>query len=370
MKAVLLLPTYNERENIITLLDRLRQAVTHSGFEVAYLVIDDSSPDGTARVVREYAVKHDHVILLTGKKGGLGKALLRGMEYAVGKLDADVILQMDADLSHDPGDAPKFLKAISEGADFAVGSRYIPGGSIPGNWGLHRKIFSIVANAIVRMGLGYPRVHDWTGGYRAYRKRFVDQNKEAVRRYSGYVFQIAFLHGAVKAGAKIVEIPIHFSDRRFGRSKIVPSKYIMNVFEYIFRARLMSLKNGPFKKFAVVGTIGFVINTLALEFFVAHGVHPGLASAVGAELAIISNFILNNRWTFRERRVTGIKKFFKFLQFNVTSIGAIIIQSGTVITGSLIFGIGFYRFYYLLGVGLGLIWNYWMYSNVIWKKSQ
>src|SRR3989344_6677638 len=151
MKLVVILPTYNEGENIITLLDALHEVlVGRNDYTISYLVVDDNSPDGTKELVTEYQKKHKDVFLVTGKKEGLGKAMVRGMTYAVTHLKADYLLQMDADLSHDPMVIPQFFRAIGSGADFVIGSRYIPGGSIPENWGIHRKIFSIVGNAIVR----------------------------------------------------------------------------------------------------------------------------------------------------------------------------------------------------------------------------
>ena len=369
MKIVVILPTYNERENIVKLLTELevfKQSIhNHS---ISFLVADDMSPDGTEAVVKAYQKTHKDVYCISGKKEGLGKALLRAMSYAVDTLHAELIVQMDADLSHDPKKFPLFIKAIDDGADFSVGSRYIKGGSIPENWGIHRKIFSIVGNAIVRYGLGHPGVHDWTGGYRAFKKKFFVENKDEMKAYSGYVFQIAFLHKAIEKNAQVVEIPFHFTDRLYGKSKIAPFEYIKNVLEYVIKARIHGFFQGTFGKFAVVGTIGFIINTFILIFLKELGVHPAIGSALGAECAIISNFFLNNRWTFHDRIVRGKQLIGKFLQFNGTSLGAIVIQSLTVYIGTVIFGISAYFISYILGVGIGLMWNYWMYSRVIWKK--
>ncbi len=371
MNVVLILPTYNERDTILVLLEKAAEAfapLNHHSFK--YLIVDDTSPDGTAEAVEEYAKKHKNIFVLRGKKEGLGRALLRGMTYAVDKLDADILIQMDADLSHDPKVLPKFIKALDGGADIAVGSRYIPGGAIPEDWGLHRKIFSIVGNSIVRFGLGYPSLHDWTGGYRAFYNKYYEINKDKMLKYSGYVFQIAFLHNSVMAGARVYEVPIKFTDRRFGHSKIAPGEYIKNVFEYVIKQRLHSLKTGNFKKFLVVGGIGFVINTVILEFCVhAVGLKPAVGSIIGAEFAIISNFFLNNAWTFKDQAIEQGKKLSKLMQFNFSAIGAIIIQAVSVFVGTHLFGEPSYRIFYILGVGIGLIYNYFMYSKVIWKKK-
>lgn len=371
MNVVLIIPTYNERENILVLLEQAIKAFsTFSHHSFSYLVVDDNSPDGTGGLVKEFAKTHKNVHLLTGQKEGLGRALLRGMTYAVEKFHADILVQMDADLSHDPKVLPKFIEAIDNGADFVVGSRYIPGGSIPDNWGVDRKIYSSVGNSIVRFGLGYPSVHDWTGGFRAFYKKYFESNKTKVAKYSGYVFQIAFLYNAVLQSAKIVEVPIHFADRRYGKSKMFVKEYIRHVLQYVFTQRFKALYKGPFKKFLVVGSIGFAINTVVLELMIhVIGTSPTIGSALGAELAILSNFFLNNAWTFKERTNGDGIKITKLLQFNTTSLGALLLQAGTVFVGTNIHGKSWYMLYYMLGVGFGLVWNYTMYSKVIWKKK-
>ncbi len=371
MKAVVILPTYNERENITLILERIllawKQVKRHT---LTILVVDDNSPDGTARDVRRYQKNHTNVVLVSGKKEGLGSALLRGMNYALDTLHAEIIVQIDADLSHDPVVLPEFMEAIDEGAGFVVGSRYIPGGSIPDNWGLHRKIYSVIGNAFIRFGLGFTTVHDWTGGYRAYERSFAEKSRKELSKYQGYLFQIAFLHKSMKRGARVVEVPIHFTDRRFGHSKIAPSQYIRDILRYVLTQRLKETLFGSFGKFLVVGSIGFMINTAVLEAMVRFGFHPALGSGIGAELAIISNFLLNNAWTFKSRKVTGKQALGKFLQFNMTSVGAILIQAGTVWFGTTFFGAALYRWFYIVGVGIGLIWNYTMYSRVIWMNRR
>lgn len=369
MNTVVILPTYNERDNIKTLLDGIFDAWRKvSGHKLTILVIDDKSPDGTSEVVNQYRRRHPNVILLTKEKEGLGSALLYGIAYALDVLHAEIIVQMDADLSHDPTSLPLFMAALDKGGDFAVGSRYIDGGSIPENWGIHRKLFSVVGNGIVRFGLGFTHVHDWTGGYRAYTEKFARYSRTELSKYQGYVFQIAYLHKSILRGAKIIEVPIRFTDRKFGHSKIAPSQYIRDVLQYVFEQRMKQIVTGSFGKFLVVGSIGFIINTVILEVFVHNGFHPAAGSGLGAELAIISNFILNNSWTFGTRKVRGFDAIAKFLQFNATSLGAVLIQSGTVWIGSMVFGVSVYRWFYVIGVGIGLLWNYTMYSKVIWKK--
>ena len=373
MKAVVLLPTYNERENIIKILDILENVKKRiSGHTISFLVVDDTSPDGTKDVVFLYQKTHKDVFLILGKKEGLGSALLRGMTYAVEKMHADIIVQMDADLSHDPDKLPLFFKALNDGADFVVGSRYIPGGSIPENWGFHRKLYSIIGNALVRFGLGYIGVHDWTGGYRAYRKKFFDMYKESMKAYSGYVFQIAFLHKAIRGGAKVVEIPFHFTDRLYGHSKIAPLEYIRKIIEYICTSRIHDILHGSFGKFLIVGGIGFILNAVILV--IGHDLlklQASIANMIGALVAIFSNFNFNNLWTFQKNKVTTLKEYIiKLIQFYGTSLlGVVVIQTGTIELCTRIFGDQWYFIYFLIGTTLLLIWNYIMYSKVIWKRK-
>ncbi|MBI5613860.1 glycosyltransferase [Candidatus Gottesmanbacteria bacterium] len=372
MRISVIIPTYNERENILVLLDTLKRAVSKvQQHTFSYVIVDDNSPDGTGATIAAYQKKHKDVFLLSGKKEGLGKALLRGLVYAATKLHADILAQMDADLSHDPRSFPQFIEAIDSGADMAVGSRYIPGGSIPENWGTHRKIFSIVGNSIVRFGLGYSHVHDWTGGYRAYKKSFFEKIQDELSSYSGYVFQIAFLHKILKLHANVSEVPIQFTDRRYGKSKIAPSEYIRNVLYYVGSERSKAFMTSSFLKFLVVGGFGFVVNAVVLKVFhESVGVSPILANLIGATLAIFSNFNLNNIWTFKERKVKSpVEYVLKLIQFYFTSaFGVILIQTGTIYFGIAFFGKEGYFLYFLIGTALLLVWNYVFYSLVIWKK--
>ncbi|HUD20201.1 MAG TPA: glycosyltransferase [Patescibacteria group bacterium] len=372
MKVVVVVPTYNERENIASLLSQLTQAFSVvKNHAISYLVVDDTSPDGTRDAVVAYKKTHKNVEIITGKKEGLGKAILRGMTYAFDHMDADAVLQIDADLSHDPKVAPEFLRALDRGYDFVVGSRYIKGGSIPENWGMHRKIYSVLGNSIVRFGLGHIHVNDWTGGFRAYTKKFYVEIHSELSKYSGYVFQIAFLHKAIHHGAKILEVPFHFTDRLYGHSKIAPAEYIKNIFLYIFESRMQELFSGSFSKFLIVGGIGFAINAVLLMIF-HNWVHftASVANLIGAGVAIFSNYNLNNLWTFGHKKISGFRQYLlKLLQFYATSaFGVIVIQTGIIELGVRLYGDRHYFIYFLGGTALLLVWNYFMYSKVIWKK--
>lgn len=373
MKVVVILPTYNEKGNIGVLIEKIEEVVKNlSNYTFEILVVDDSSPDGTASVVTNLQKYYTNLRLVLNKnKVGLGRAMVIGMDYAVQKLGADLLFEMDADLSHDPKKIPEFLKKIEEGADFVVGSRYIKGGSIPQRWGLHRKIFSRVGNLTVRSILGNFWIHEWTNGFRVLKRKFFEASRNELLDFSGYTFQVAFLHKSLKKGAKIAEVPIDFSERYYGRSKLAPVEYITNLLRYLITARIKELWDNRFLKFVVVGTIGFIINAIGLEVFYRLGFRPGPAAALGAEVAIISNFILNNFWTFSGQKITRLTKILvKFFQFNFTSAGAVIIQGVVVGLGTYVFGDSSRLFFLVFAVVFLVIpYSWFIYNKIIWKTN-
>lgn len=373
MRVIIILPTYNEKGNVERLIEALEKDIfPHiKNHEMQILVADDNSPDGTEQEVRKLMAKYKNIHINTGEKKGLGAAYIRSMTYAIEELKAEVMFEMDADLSHDPSKIPLFLKKIDEGYDIVIGTRYSGGGSIPKNWGINRKIQSVAGNLLVRVVLTRFSTHDWTGGFRALKKEVFLKEKNKLTQYRGYTFQVAFLHKALQDGFKIAEIPFHFEDRTLGRSKIVPAEYIIDLLKYIFKARIQEILFGKFGKFLVVGGIGFVINAIALRFLVeGFAWKPYYANLVGAALAIFSNYNFNNLWTFREHQHSGITRYIvKLVQFYATSsFGVIFIQTGTIYVGVHLIGQRFYFIYFLIGTFFLLIWNFTIYNRFIWKK--
>jgi dolichol-phosphate mannosyltransferase len=374
MKIVIILATYNEKGNVERVITTLEEEVFPKikNHQMYILVADDNSPDGTADEVRKLMKKWKDIDISSGVKNGLGAAYVRGMNFAIEKLNADVMFEVDADLQHDPHKVPEFIKKIEEGNDMVIGNRYSDGGSIPENWPLMRKIFSVVANIFVRTVFAKFSIHDWTGGYRALKKEVFLREKSKLDNYRGYIFQISFLHKAVRDGFKIGEVPFHFTDRTLGSSKIAPLNYIIDVVKYVIFSRVKELIFGKFGKFLVVGGIGFVINAVTLRVLVEYSKwHPAYANLVGAALAIFSNFNLNNIWTFKEAGSTGfIPYVVKLFGFYLSSaIGVILIQTGTIYLGTHLFGQKNYFIYFLIGTFLLLIWNFTIYNKVIWKKK-
>ncbi|HUD09708.1 MAG TPA: glycosyltransferase [Patescibacteria group bacterium] len=373
MKVVVIIPTYNEKGNIERLIKILEEEVFPEikNHEMHILVADDSSPDGTADVVKGLMEKWKNLDINVGEKHGLGAAYIRAMIYAVDK-GADVMFEMDADLQHDPKKIPQFLQKIDEGYDMVIGTRYSQGGSIPENWPLKRKIFSVFGNLLVRFILLKFSIHDWTGGYRALKKEVFLKEKEELASYPSYTFQIAFLNKAVKDGFKIAEVPFHFSDRTLGMSKFPALEYIVNALSYVIMASIKEKLFGPFGKFLVVGGTGFIIQAVILRTMVEiFKIDPIISNLAGAAAAIFSNYNLNNLWTFKTEKINGILQYlWKMSHFYLTSaIGVIIIQSGIIFLGDTLFGKKYYFLYFIFGTAILLIYNFTVYRLIIWRKK-
>ncbi len=213
MKTLVVVPTYNEAENIRDLL----QAVLKAAPEVEVLVVDDNSPDGTARIVEELQRSEPRIHLLKRPgKQGLGSAYVAGFKYAL-EHGYDAVMEMDADFSHDPTDIPRFLKAIRE-ADVVLGSRYTNGISVV-NWPLRRLMLSYMANRYASVVTGVP-IRDLTGGFKCIRREVLEAVGLDNLESDGYAFQIELTVRAWYLGFKIVEIPIVFWERRKGASKM------------------------------------------------------------------------------------------------------------------------------------------------------
>ncbi|MBI4145218.1 polyprenol monophosphomannose synthase [Candidatus Woesearchaeota archaeon] len=237
MNVCVILPTYNERENVKQLVPSILRS--DLSCELHVLVVDDNSPDCTADEIRYLQKTFQKLHLLQReKKQGLGAAYIAGFKHALATLAPDVLLEMDADFSHDPADIPRLLAAIRQGAGLAIGSRYIPGGGIVG-WNRWRRSVSGGGNLVSRMFTRLP-VKDCTAGFRAWRAstlRSIDLDSLGV---SGYAFQISILHAAWRRGCVIKEVPVKFTERRQGTSKLGwkdIAEFFMTAFRLAFLRR-------------------------------------------------------------------------------------------------------------------------------------
>jgi dolichol-phosphate mannosyltransferase len=230
MKTLIIIPTYNEYDNLRPLLD----AISSSAPSCDILIVDDNSPDGTGRLADEIHEQDPRVhVLHRAGKLGLGTAYVAGFKYSI-EQKYDAAFEMDADFSHDPKYLPDFLQAIEQ-ADLVIGSRYIPGGSTP-NWSFGRRCISGFGNIFARVMLGIP-VHDCTAGFRCYRREVLESIDVDTLQSQGYAFQVELAYRVMKQGFKITEIPITFMDRRVGTSKM-SQKIVVEAFTFVLRARL------------------------------------------------------------------------------------------------------------------------------------
>jgi dolichol-phosphate mannosyltransferase len=230
-RAVVCLPTYNEREN----LERMVRALADQDVDV--LVIDDDSPDGTGEIADRLAAELPWVdVLHRPRKEGLGRAYVDGFRHVLSG-DTELVLEMDCDFSHDPSDVSRLIAAVEGGADLALGSRYVAGGGTA-NWGLVRQLISRCASIYTRVLL--MPVHDATGGFKCFRRHVLESIELETIDAAGYVFQIETTYRALRKGFRVVEVPIRFVDRTAGQSKMSRSIVLEAIWK-VPRLRLAAL---------------------------------------------------------------------------------------------------------------------------------
>ena len=235
VEALVVVPTYNERENI----ERLIRSLLGQPLNLAVLVVDDNSPDGTGQIADQIAEREPRVRVIHRQgKLGLGTAYIAGFKWALANTDARYIFEMDADFSHDPHAIPLFLEKIRD-ADLVIGSRYVQGVTVV-NWPLSRLILSVSANIYTRIVTGMP-LHDATGGFKCFRREVLMALPLDHIKSDGYSFQIEMNFHAWKRGFRIVEIPILFTDRLVGASKM-SRRIIWEAAFMVWKLRLASLR--------------------------------------------------------------------------------------------------------------------------------
>jgi dolichol-phosphate mannosyltransferase len=215
----LILPTYNEAENVQAIVEASGEVLARAapeGYRV--LIVDDGSPDGTGELADRLAAQHDWVeVLHRAEKNGIGPAYLAGFRHALDR-GAAYVLEMDSDFSHDPADLARLLEAVYGGADLALGSRYVRGGGVT-DWGMLRRFISEGGSTYARLVLGL-KVRDLTGGFKCFRREVLEAIHFDGVRSRGYAFQVELTYRAVQAGFRVVEVPIIFRDRQHGTSKM------------------------------------------------------------------------------------------------------------------------------------------------------
>ncbi len=395
MKLIVNIPTYNEKDNIAEIIKLvLQQAKKMPGVDLHVLVSDSHSPDGTGDIVKKLTKTNPKIHFLDVKDRGLGIGIVKGHRYAVDRLKADVLAQMDGDLSHDPSTLPQMVKKINDGYDLIIGSRLTKGGKNLLGW--HRRLFTRGSAFYLKIAWGSFRISEYTNSYRVFTKKLFEKIDFSTIPWKSptYIIQPAFLYAAIKAGAKIKEVPITFKDRKSGYSKAKIVSYTLDVLTYGIKVRME--KSKTLIKFLMVGTISYLINSIALGVLYRGSIYsikvldkPLLefiptvdkatkilflsldrllvASIISIELAIIFNFIMHDNWTFKNRSHDG-SKILRFAKFNITSIGSPIIQIFTILFVAHTLGqheqIGL-----AIGVIIGLFFNYFVNLLWVWKEK-
>jgi dolichol-phosphate mannosyltransferase len=310
-RVTLVVPTYREAENLPHLIDRVARVREATGLEIDMLIMDDDSRDGSAELVAARPEPWVAIVVRTAERG-LSAAVLDGMRRARG----DVLVCMDADLSHPPEALPQILRKLAEGGDFVIGSRYVTGGSTSDDWGFLRWLNSRVATLLARP---FTAARDPMAGYFALRRSTFEAGRDL--NPVGYKIGLELL---VKCGCeRVVEVPIHFEDRQYGESKLTLRQQLLYLKHlrrlYIFKYGVWS----QLMQFLTVGALGTAVNLLLLTLLlgVGLGMRPAVATAI--LLSMCFNFVLNRRFSFAAARgQSWLRQFLGFIA--ASSVGAVI----------------------------------------------
>lgn len=349
MKISVVIPTYNERENLPILVDRLFKAL--NGFDFEIIIVDDNSPDGTWMVAESLMLKYGGKIrvLKRPNKLGLASAIIDGFKLSYG----DVIVVMDADLQHPPEALRSLIKPIEAGnADLVIASRYVRDGCIEG-WSFWRILVSRIATLISHMILPETRsIKDPMSGFFILRRSIISGSSLNPK---GYKILLEIL---VKTRPlRFVEIPYVFKARKFGSSKLNFNEYV-NFLNHIFK-----LSNYRPLKFALVGLSGVLVNLGLLEMLIRFSLNVYLAGACSIEISIVNNYLFNTLWTFRNRLKSGFIKAFARYHIAV-ALGAV--MNWAVFAVLVFFGLH-YIISQLIGIFLGYLVNYVLSEYYVWS---
>ena len=312
LKACLVLPTYNEAENIESITKAIFAMQSNIDTQQLYvIVVDDNSPDGTQEIVKKQIPQHPYLRLVTGNKVGLGDAYKRGFSFATSTFKPDLMLQMDADGQHDPTLIPDFINLANDGFSLVIGSRYVPGGSTP-DFSYWRKFLSIVGNFLIRHLGKASNVQDCTSGFRCIKANLLPKCNLDGLSTRGYSFQSLLVCELIRNGAKPIEVPIIFKDRVKGKSKLTlrdQIEFLVSITKITYRY------SEDFIRYCLVGLVGMLVNIGAYLLLNRYLLIPlQAASLIAIEASIVSNFLLNNYWTFKTRpkKLSMIRRLLNF----------------------------------------------------------
>ncbi len=352
----IVIPTYNEGDNIIPLVERINKALQDYDYEI--LFVDDDSKDNTVATVEKLSERYPVKVAVRKNERGLASAVVHGIVNTTGQK----VLVMDADLQHPPEVIPSLVKAAEDGADIVVGSRYIEGGSV-GEWGPFRRLVSKVSTIIAHIFLPPTRsVKDPMSGFFLFDRKVVENAKLAPRGYK--ILLEIIMEGTF---SKAVEVPFTFVTRGEGESKLTTRQQI----EYLRHIYSLMRRKGElwrFIKFCLVGGSGIGVNFGIFALLTRVGGMKEtdfLALAIATEVAIITNFILNDIFTFRDRRSSG-HFLTRLLKFNIICIAGALVQAG--VYALLYHAIGIHDLVsYLIGIIIATLWNYLLNTWITWR---
>lgn len=355
----IIVPTYNERDNVALLIERVHTALSRFNYQL--LFIDDDSKDGTADLARSFSKEFPVDVVVRKDKRGLASAVVDGLSYAKG----EIIGVIDADLQHPPEVLPELIGKINDGADVVIASRYVKGGGCEG-WGLTRRIISKIAVSIAHLLLPSVRqVKDPMTGFFMFRREVVDN---AHLNPTGFKILLEILvEGKYQT---IAEVPFMFKTRGMGESKLTSRQQI----DYLRHVYSLMKRSGEllrFIKFIAVGFSGIVVNEGLLWLLVTfNGMPPSLASPIAIEASIISNFLLNNFFTFSDRRSKTLwGTINNLLRFNLVTIVGLGLNWGILWIFSDILGVH-YLIANLFGIAAAALTNYFLSNHWAWELKR
>ena len=347
----IIIPTYNEAEVIQDTIEEVERALRKTGYSYEIIIVDDNSPDGTWRIVEKISIKNRKVRLVKREgKRGLASAVMDGIMVARGMY----VVVMDADLQHPPDVIPKLIKkAIDDGSDVVVASRYAKGGGVQG-WNWLRMLMSRGANLIARLLVrGAGLTSDPMSGFFLVRRDVVIKNKSKLNLKG---FKILFEILSKIDNLKVSEVPYVFRPRRAGTSKLSTNI----ILDFIIQV----IENSSLAKFAIVGAIGAFVNLGLMAILLSFGWVKELASLVGIEASIVSNFVLNEYWTFRARFRRGWLG--RLMGYHASSIAAIVTTFTVMELMSELLGLN-PLYGQALGILAGFALNYTLASRGVWR---
>lgn len=393
MKRVsVVLPTFNEKANVENTVKKIfAQSKELPGWDIYIVIADDiRSTDGTEQIAKNLVQKNKKVHFIKVEPG-LGVGLIEGNQYAIKNIHPDVLAQLDADGQVEPDVLVRMVRAIEEGYNFAIGSRFVKGGK--NQLSFTRRVFTYGASLLCRFMIGPWDVQEVTNSARALTPELFNKInlKRLPWRETTFIVQPAFLHEVILAGAKYKEVPLIFKNRLEGYSKNKVFNYTYDVIAYCLDVKLNSLgikiplykasrRAKTLVKFGLVGFIGTLVDFFFYKVFInAFALTPATAKGFSTEVAIINNFILNNYWTFKYRK-TKTNIWQKLGIFNLVSLGGLVI--GVLIVKFLhtlygdgfinVFGrpIAYNNFYFFATIPFVMVWNFVVNHFITWRHQE